>query len=141
MVDFNVSEISSPENTAEPSGSPAASEVRPITPSQMEGEVRVALPNPNYSLLRAGLRKARGIKKNFSKSQDLQINILLYLYNHPALSMPKLRSMFNLTKITSWRIMGRLKRCKFVRFSGSHKNGSYVITQEGKIFIEQGGRL
>ncbi|MEK6615080.1 MAG: hypothetical protein AABZ32_03055, partial [Bacteroidota bacterium] len=110
-----------------------------VTPVSSSG---ASLPtdNPNYSLLRAGLRKARGIKRNMTQSQNKQVTILLYLYNHPILSMPKLRSMMNLSKITSWRIMGRLKRCRFVRFSGSHKNGGYVITQEGKNFIEQNGK-
>ncbi len=125
MTNTTISENPSPENDAQPPGSGTA----PVS----------ATAKPNLGLLKAGLRKARGIKKNFNRSQDRQVSILLYLYDHPTLSMAKIRSMFNLTKITSWRTMAQLKRTKFVGWVGSHKDGHYVITPEGKTFIEQGG--
>ncbi|HLG33408.1 MAG TPA: hypothetical protein VI757_00885 [Bacteroidia bacterium] len=45
--------------------------------------------------------------------------------------------MFKLNKITGYRQAGALRKAGFIRWKGSHKRGAYVITDEGKNFIEE----
>jgi len=93
--------------------------------------------NRDYDIMAAGLRKIRGIKMPNYKAQRQQADILIYLYKHPSLSGVHLRSLFRLSNITGWRQAGALRKAGLIRWKGSHKRGAYVITDEGKKFIEE----
>lgn len=98
------------------------------------------IPKPSYSeynILASGIREKRGIKKRFFDAQRQQADILIYLYNHPSLSAKNLRSLFKLNKITGYRQAGALRKAGFIRWKGSHVRGGYVITEEGKKFLEE----
>ncbi|HLG34979.1 MAG TPA: hypothetical protein VI757_08880 [Bacteroidia bacterium] len=90
----------------------------------------------DYEILASELRKRRGITRRINNAQRQQIDILIYLYKHPALSAVQLRSMFRLIKITSYRQTGALRKAGLIKWKGSHHRGAYVITDEGKKFIE-----
>lgn len=91
----------------------------------------------DYNALASGIRQKRGIKKRFIDAQKQQADILIYLYKHPSLSAVHLRSLFRLNKITGYRQAGALRKAGFIRWKGSHVRGGYVITEEGKNFIEE----
>ncbi|MBK5285517.1 MAG: hypothetical protein JJE25_08930 [Bacteroidia bacterium] len=95
-----------------------------------------ALQSSDYNILASELRKLRGIRRRINDAQRQQIDILIYLYKHPKLSAVQLRSMFRLIKITSYRQTGALRKAGLITWKGSHSNGAYVITDEGKKFIE-----
>jgi DNA-binding MarR family transcriptional regulator len=86
----------------------------------------------------AGLLNIAKKPKRFERKEGHreQVTILFHIYKHHSVSMKKLRSMMHLSDITLYRHMGSLKKLGFVKWKGSHKNGSYVMTDEGKNFIE-----
>jgi DNA-binding MarR family transcriptional regulator len=95
---------------------------------------------PNINKLATALRIAKGHRITYwRKSQDKQMTILVYLYNHEKLSMPALRNMMHFNKITSYRHTAVLKKLGLIKWKGSHKNGAYYITEKGKEFVEKNG--
>lgn len=91
----------------------------------------------DYDNLSWGIRRKRGIQRRSIDAQRQQADILIYLYKHPSLSAKHLRSLFGLNKITGYRQAGALRKAGLIRWKGSHKRGAYVITEEGKNFIEK----
>src|SRR5262245_24468360 len=91
----------------------------------------------DYEMMASDMRKMRGIHKRFIEAQRQQADILIYLYKHHSLSAVQLRSQFRLNKITGYRQAGALIKAGLIKWKGSHKRGAYVITDEGKKFLEE----
>jgi len=53
--------------------------------------------------------------------------------------MKQLRSLFNLSGITSYLHVGELKKIGIITWKSSHKAGGYFMTLEGKMFVESDG--
>lgn len=66
-----------------------------------------------------------------------QVLMLAYLYNIKALNAADLFYKSGIGGVTGARYVATLKKCGLIQYTGARKKGSYVITQEGKNFIEK----
>jgi predicted transcriptional regulator len=100
----------------------------------------VAKPSYNIPKLTSRLRLAKKPKRIVRhRAAEVQVKILLHVYNHEGVSLKKIRPLFKLTDVTLFRHMGTLKHLGFVKWKGAHRNGGYVMTAEGKEFVEKNG--
>jgi predicted HTH transcriptional regulator len=103
-------------------------------------ETAKVLPEPNVKYITGGIRAAKKQKRIvLNQAAATQAKILVHIYKNEGVSMKQLRSLFNLTGITSYRHLGALKRIGVIKWKGSHKAGGYVLTDFGKKFVESDG--
>jgi predicted HTH transcriptional regulator len=113
-----------------------------VTEQSKAAEALPSLPQePNLKWLTGGILSTKFPQREWinHKPSIMQAKILLHIYKNEGVSLKELRSIFNLTKITSYRHLGLLKRIGSVKWKGSHKAGGYIMTEEGKEFVKTEG--
>jgi hypothetical protein len=97
--------------------------------------------NTDFNFVQMRVSRLSDKRKQQRPTLEAQTKMLLELYNHTGEGMTtdELFAKSELTRVTGYRYARFFKQRGFLQFIGSHQNGRYELTKQGRLFVE--GRL